>query len=232
MNAKDLFGKALYDYWFQNAPEDMLTWTHLTESEVLPITYLFRSYNEMPETEQMALILASGKILDVGAGSGIHSAWLQEIGKDVTALDYSEYGNKVLKDRGINKVVKDDFFNHQGQYGTILLLMNGVGIVQKAQHLGKLFQHLNNLLAPNGQALIHSSDLKYLYEDNGNYILPKNEYYGDVQFFVSYKNEVESFDWTYIDEETLQRVALQNGFTGNKIVESEYGDFLMRITRE
>ena len=232
MNAKDLFGKALYDYWFQNAPEDMLTWTHLTESEVLPITYLFRSYDEMPETEQKALSLAFGKILDVGAGSGIHSAWLQENGKDVTALDYSEYGNKVLKDRGIKKIVKANFFDQVAQYDTILLLMNGVGIVQKAQHLGKLFQHLNNLLAPNGQALIHSSDLKYLYEDNGNYILPKNEYYGDVQFFVSYKNEVESFDWTYIDEDTLQRVALQNGFIGNKIVESEYGDFLMRFTRE
>ncbi len=232
MNTKDLFGKALYDYWFDNAPEDMLTWTHLTESEVLPIEYLFRSFDEMPEAEQKALSLASGKILDVGAGSGIHSVWLQEKGKDVTALDFSEYGHKVLKDRKIQKVVKGDFFQHQGQYDTILLLMNGIGIVQKAQNLDSLFQHLNNLLTPNGQALIHSSDLKYLYEDNGNYILPKNEYYGDVQFFVSYKNEVESFDWTYIDEETLQQVALQNGFTVHKIVESEYGDFLMRFTRE
>ena len=109
--------------------------------------------------------------------------------------------------------------------------MNGVGIVQKAKYLDKFFRQIDNLLCPNGQAFVHSSDLKYLYEDNGNFVLPQNDYYGDVKFYVSYKGDVESFDWTYVDEITLTSFARQNGFKAQKITESEYGDFLMQIRR-
>lgn len=44
---------------------------------------------QMPLLERTALQLATGKILDVGAGSGCHSLALQEAGKDVHAIDIS-----------------------------------------------------------------------------------------------------------------------------------------------
>jgi len=232
MNHKDLFGRALYDYQFNHKPEDLETWTHLTDREILPIAYLFRKYEEMPEIEKIALDLCHGKILDVGAGSGIHSKYLQGINKDVTALDFSEWGHKVLQAQGLKKIIQSDFFElHHQKYDTILLLMNGVGIVEKAIYTDRLFKKLDELLIENGIAFIHSSDLKYLFESGGGYAMPSDGYYGDVQFFISYKGETEKFDWTYIDAQTLQTFAFQNGFNSEIIYESEYGDFLMEIKR-
>ncbi len=234
MNRKDLFGKALYDYHFNNNPEDMYTSTNLTDEEVLPVSYLFRSFDEMPETEKTALNMSQGKVLDVGAGSGTHSAYLQNKGLEVTALDFSPNAVKVLQDRKIKKVVEADFFQYEPdeKFDTILLLMNGIGIVEKAIYADKLFLHLKNLLTENGFALIHSADLKYLFESAGGYLLPKEGYYGDVRFTIKYKGEKESFDWTYIDEDTLSLFARQNGFNSKKIAESEYGDFLLKIWKQ
>ncbi len=233
MNQKDLFGRVLYDYWFDQQPEDMITWTNLTDKEVLPTEYLFRKFDDMPLPEQSALQLSEGKILDVGAGSGTHSLWLQENGLDVTALDFSAYGNKVMLARGLKNVLQTDFFELKSQkYDTILFLMNGVGIVGKAVYTDRLFKKIDELLTEDGQAFIHSSDLKYLYETTGGYDMPKEGYYGDLQFFVSYKGDIESFEWTYIDEQTLSAFARQNGFDAYIVAESEYGDFLLRVSRK
>jgi SAM-dependent methyltransferase len=228
---KDIFGQALYDYWHRQNPQDMTTWTQLTEAETLPVAYLFRSFDEMPLPEQVALKTAKGKILDVGAGSGTHSLCLQKMGKEVTALEISEISCRLMRERGVKNVIQADFFTFSGQkFDTILFLMNGIGIVEKAIYAGKLFDKLKDLLLPDGQALIHSSDLKYLYETAAGYQMPQEGYYGDVKFFVQYKGEIQSFDWTYIDEQTLETFAYQHGFAAKKIVESEYGDFLMKIT--
>ncbi len=232
MIEKDLFGKALLDYWTNNEPEDLITWTHLTEPEVLPVAYLFRNFDEMPASEQIALKKAYGKILDVGAGSGLHSLYLQEQNKEVTALEWSPVSSKVMRERGVKKVINQNFFeyNPKEQYDTILFLMNGVGIVQKAKFLDKLFIKINELLAAGGQAIIHSSDLKYLYETDSGYLMPANNYYGDVRFFIKYKGKIENFNWTYVDENTLRIFARQNGFEVEKLHESDEGDFLVRVT--
>ena len=40
------------------------------DEDEIPVNQLFRTFQEMPSLEQKALQLSTGKILDVGAGSG------------------------------------------------------------------------------------------------------------------------------------------------------------------
>ena len=88
---KDLFGQALLDYQNGNYKEDIITSTSISDDDVLPIPYLFRTYKEMPKLEQKALDLAFGKVLDVGCGAGSHSLYLQnEKRLDVKAIDISK----------------------------------------------------------------------------------------------------------------------------------------------
>ncbi len=227
----DLFGRALYDYWYNQEPEDLITWTHLTEPEILPTAYLFRDFDKMPYVEQLALKKASGNILDIGAGSGIHSLWLQQQGRQVTALEYSKLSCQLMADRGIYQIVQSDFFDYNPniRFDTLLFLMNGVGIVKKAKYLDRLFLQLKKLLTPTGQAFLHSSDLKYLYESDASFKMPSKTYYGDVDFYIGYKNQTEQFNWTYIDANTLRVVAKQQGFKTRLLHTSEEGDFLMSV---
>ena len=64
----------------------------------------------MPEIERKALGMATGKTLDAGAGSGCHSLVLQERGIDVTAIDISPLSVETMKERGVKKVLEQDFF--------------------------------------------------------------------------------------------------------------------------
>jgi 2-polyprenyl-3-methyl-5-hydroxy-6-metoxy-1,4-benzoquinol methylase len=101
---KDLFGKALLDYQNGNYTEDLITSTSISDDDVLPLPYLFRSFSEMPQLEQKALKLAKGKILDVGCGAGNHSLYLKEKGFDIKSIDISKGAIEVCKSRGLNNV--------------------------------------------------------------------------------------------------------------------------------
>ena len=79
-----------------------------------------------------------------------------------------------------------------------------------------------------------SSDLRYLFEDeDGNLdIDPEDDYYGEVDFRMQYKNtKGDSFDWLYIDFQTLSLHAANNGFKAEMIKEGEHYDFLAKISK-
>ena len=98
---KDLFGTAILDYQTNNSPEAIITETTISDADAMEVSYLFRSFNEMPKLEQKALQLAKGRILDVGCGAGSHSLYLEEKGLEVTAIDISENAIKACRLRGL-----------------------------------------------------------------------------------------------------------------------------------
>ena len=101
----DVFGMALDDYQKGEHTEDIKTYSSLDEEDVIPVPYLFRTFDEMPLVEQKALQRARGKILDIGAGAGSHALYLQNKGYKVTALDNSEGCIAVCKERGVESTV-------------------------------------------------------------------------------------------------------------------------------
>ena len=117
--------------------------------------------------ENTALQLATGKILDVGAGSGCHSLALQEAGKDVHAIDISPLSVEVMQQRGVRHATLLNLFDEHFQetYDTILMLMNGSGIIGKLKNLPAFFKRMKQLLQPSGCIFMDSSDLRYLFEE-------------------------------------------------------------------
>jgi SAM-dependent methyltransferase len=229
---KDLFGKALQDYYNKNYTEDLITSTNISGEDELPLPYLFRSYSEMPKLEQKALSLAKGNVLDVGCGSGSHSLYLQDLGLNVKAIDISKGAVTVAQQRGLKNVEHLDILKEAETFDTILLLMNGTGVFQEASQVSKYLNHLKSLLKPNGQILIDSSDIQYMYEDEdgGLWIDTNANYYGELDYFLSYKGEKEApMKWLYIDFDRLQMACQSVGLKCEKIMDGEHFDFLARI---
>jgi cyclopropane fatty-acyl-phospholipid synthase-like methyltransferase len=179
--------------------------------------------------------LAKGKILDVGCGAGSHSLYLQnKEGAEVTAIDISENAIQACALRGIKNVHVQDILkmDETEKFDTILLLMNGTGIFGKLDQVSQYLTKLRSLLNENGQILIDSSDIIYMFdedEDGGKWI-PGSAYYGEISFTISYKGEKETpFPWLYLDYNTLQNAALDNGFQCELILEGEHYDYLARL---
>jgi SAM-dependent methyltransferase len=231
---KDLFGKAILDYQTNNSPEDLITETSISEADEMSVAYLFRSYAEMPKLEQKALQLANGNVLDVGCGAGSHAFYLQEKGFDVTAIDISANAIKACELRGLKNAKVQDIMQLEGdKFDTILLLMNGAGMCGKLKNIPNFLQKLKALLTDEGQILVDSSDIIYMFdedEDGGKWIPTDVDYYGEVVFDIAYKGEKEaSFDWMYIDYNTLQNAAVANGLKCELILEGEHFDYLAKI---
>lgn len=232
---KDQMGMAITDYHKTGNADRLRVLSPMFEEDEIPLQTLFRKYEEMPIIERKALDLAKGKILDVGAGAGCHSLVLQERGIYVTAIDISPLSVETMKKRGVKKVSEQDFFTLDGRYDTILLLMNGIGIVGTLERLPEFFRRLDKKLAPRGQVLCDSSDISYVFEDkNGMIDIPTEmEYYGEHSFQMQYKDTIgESFEWLYIDADTLKEKAAKNGYAVETVAEGEHYDYLVRITKK
>lgn len=231
---KDLFGKAILDFQTNNSPENIVTETNISEADEMEVSYLFRDFKSMPKLEQKALQLCKGKILDVGCGAGSHSLYLQDKGLDVTSIDISENAIKACQLRGLkNAKVQDVLAVENEKFDTILLLMNGTGIFKTLKDTSKYLQKLKSLLNPNGQILIDSSDIIYMYDEqeDGSFLVPATNYYGELIFTIHYKNQTdEPFPWLYMDYNTLQNAAHANGLNCELIQEGKHFDYLAKIT--
>jgi SAM-dependent methyltransferase len=231
---KDLFGKAILDFQTKNSPEDLMTETNISEADEMSVDYLFRSFNEMPKLEKKALQLCKGKVLDVGCGAGSHGLYLEEKGFKVTAIDISANAVQACQLRGLkNTRVQNVLDLENEKFDTILLLMNGTGIFGTLSETSKYLQKLKSLLNTNGQILIDSSDIIYMFDEDedGSYAVPAEGYYGELTFTISYKGETEeTFPWLYVDYNTLQNAAHANGLECELVLEGKHFDYLAKLT--
>lgn len=162
--SQDPMGAAIRDFHLTGKAGRLRVLSSMFEEDEMPVAHLFRTFKDMPRTEQRALEEAYGNVLDIGAGAGCHALELQQRGKSVKAIDISPLSCEVMEERGVKDVECMNVFcpTFIGQFDTILLLMNGTGIAGKLSNLPNLLNRLKQLMNKDGQILIDSSDLKYI----------------------------------------------------------------------
>lgn len=230
----DPMGAAIYEYHKTGKADVLKVFSPDFEDDEIPVPDLFRGLEDMPIIEQTALLLAEGEILDVGAGSGCHSLALMKMGKTVTAIDISPLSVEVMKERGIDAHevnLYDESFARR--YDTVLMLMNGTGIIGSLENMPAFFERIKTLLKPGGSLLIDSSDLRYLFEEEDGSLMIDlaDEYYGCLQYQMQYRDVLgEPFGWLYVDFDTLAFYAEENGFEAEIVEEGEHYDYLARLT--
>lgn len=231
----DPMGAAIRDFHLRGKAARLRVMSSMFDEDEMPVDHLFRTFDDMPHLEQKALNMAYGKVLDIGAGAGCHALALQERGMDVKAIDISPLSCEVMKERGIKDVECVNLFckQLQGKYDTLLLLMNGTGIAGKLSQLPALLNRLKELLSEEGQILIDSSDLKYIYEnEDGSMDIDLNaQYYGEVDYQMQYRDiKGEPFDWLYTDPMLLASVSKQCGLQCQIMEQGEHYDYLAKLT--
>ena len=231
----DPMGAAIADFYKNGVAGRLRVMSSMFDEDEIPVAHLFREEDEMGELELNALELTKGHVLDVGAGAGCHALALQDRGLTVVAIDVSPLSVDVMMKSGVEDArlvnLYDEALNEK--FDTILMLMNGSGIIGKIANMSQFFARIDSLLAEGGQVLLDSSDLIFLFEDeDGSVDIDlAGDYYGEVDFTMQYKNiEGDTFDWLYIDFETLAFHAAENGFDAELVMEGEHYDYLARLT--
>lgn len=230
----DPMGAAIYDFHKNGTADVLRVFSSQFEEDEIPVADLFREYDDMPELERIALDEASGEILDVGAGSGCHSVALMKMGKSAVAIDISPLSVEVMKERGVDALqvnFYDESFDRK--FDTVLMLMNGTGIIGNLDNMPVFFERMKQLLKPGGSILIDSSDLRYLFEEEDGSLMIDlaDDYYGQLDYQMQYKDvHGEPFDWLYVDFDTLAFYAEESGFDAELLAEGEHYEYLAKLT--
>lgn len=231
----DPMGAAIMDYHRNGRAGMLRVFSSQFEEDEIPVADLFRELENMPELEQRALEMARGRILDVGAGSGCHSLALKKMGKEAVAIDISPLSVEVMKERGLDARLVN-FYNpgFNEKFDTVLMLMNGTGIIGNLDNISAFFDRIKELLNPGGTLLIDSSDLRYLFEEEDGSLMIDlaDDYYGQLDYQMQYGDVLgEPFDWLYLDFNTLAYYSEEAGFKAEIVAEGEHYDYLARLTR-
>ncbi|MFY7900814.1 MAG: class I SAM-dependent methyltransferase, partial [Chitinophagaceae bacterium] len=202
---KDVLGKAVSDYFHQRQPQKLWINNDYGPKEEMPVDIYFRNETKMSTIELAALKYCKGKILDIGACVGSHALTLQSYHEDVTALEISPLACSIMQLRGVEKVVEADFFTYEENgYDTLLLLMNGIGLVSNIQGFIAFLAKAKKMLQPKGQLIFDSSDVSYLYDGS---VPLAGDYFGEIRFQYEYKKEQSDwFTWLFLDQGTLYHV--------------------------
>ncbi|MCT1530257.1 MULTISPECIES: bifunctional 2-polyprenyl-6-hydroxyphenol methylase/3-demethylubiquinol 3-O-methyltransferase UbiG [Sphingobacterium] len=227
---RDVYGEALYDFQeLGELKEPLLLHSSYGDIEEMPVEVFFREEDDIPELEYIALSLCDGKVLDVGAGAGVHALYLQSKGFDVDAMEISETACKIMEKRGVKNVIHADFFKFkEKKYDTLLFLMNGIGISGTIEGFRELLIHSKELLTERGQLLFDSSNISYLYDEYR--IQRPDHYFGEINFQYEYKGNMgQPFQWLYIDQQTLIKIAHEENWVVQVLFEDDNDQYLVRM---
>ncbi len=227
---RDVYGEALDDYFVhQEEKFPLVLHTSYGDRDEMPVEIFFREPDDFPELEFIGLSLCDGRVLDVGAGVGSHSLYLQEKGFEVDALELSQTACHIMQQRGVQHIICENFYKFEGQkYDTLLLLMNGIGLAGDVDGFRKLLQHSKELLTENGQLIFDSSDISYLYKDYN--IKKPAHYFGEIQYQYEYKGKKGNlFKWLYLDQDLLIKISHEMGWVVQILYEDENDQYLVRM---
>ena len=209
-------GAALQAYRAGREDAIIMVDNSVQENEELEVAYFFRDPTQPSHMEKELLSRCKNRVLDIGAGAGVHALFLQNKGKQVTALDVSPEAVEIMREQGVEDAHCADVFEWEGgPYDSLLMLMNGIGIVGTLERLRTFLEKAKTLLAPYGSILLESTDIIYAYTaHDGSITFPGDRYYGEIEYKMTFDGKAgDPFPWLYVDPGTLALYAEEAGFS-------------------
>ena len=228
-------GLAIQDYHKQGHASHLLVHTREGTVTPYPVEMFFRDYEDFGIFDELGCAHARGKVLDIGAGAGCISLFLQDgMGLAVTAVEISPDAVEVMRQRGVRDARALNFFDlSEGKWDTLLLMMNGIGFVGTLEGYDAFLAKASTLLEDGGQILFDSSDLELTELNPADFRSPNSKYPGEVWYQLEYKGiRGQPYAWLYLDAKTAKIHAEKAGFKFEMLQEAEDGYYLARLTKK
>lgn len=236
--AMDPFGTALLAYFEGDTAAELIIRRDDGQEIPLPVGHFFRDPSGFTPIENAAMDRCLGHVLDVGAGTGLHSLVLQQRGLPVTAIDISPHAVNIMKRRGLTDVQCADIFEFQGgRFDTLLMMGHGIGMVETIAGLDRFLAHAQELLSDDGQVLLDSLDVRNT-DDPGNLAYHQanrqaGRYSGEIRLQSEFRGDKGLYcGWLQVDPETLKEHAKSAGWRCEVVLQEESGDHLTRLDKQ
>lgn len=226
----ELHGAALLDSYRGDPSATLICHQDGVRDDVPASFWLRESLDSM---EVLALSLCEGRVLDLGAGSGLHTLELQRRGYEVVAIDISSQCVEIMRDRGVADARTADLYAFDGgRFDTIACLCNGLDKVGRLDDLPRFLDRMRELLNPGGQLLADSFDLRSGASPERLVHIARRgaegRYFGEIDLRFEYQGqESDVFTVLQVDYYTLARIGSECGWRFEQIRASG-GHYLTR----
>ena len=229
------FGLALVDYFNGDTEATISACRDDGVIEHLPISTFFRASTDM-YIDRIALNNCYGRVLDVGAGTGLHSLYLQDKGFSVCAIDISPEACEIMRKRGLDDVYCLDISDFKAEpFDTLLILGRSIGMVEDIASLDYFLTDTHRLAKPNGQVLLNSLDVRctsnplHLAYHEAN--RRAGRYIGEIRMHFEYKGmKGPIHGWLHVDSETLADHSSKAGWLRETLLQED-GNYLAKLTK-
>ncbi len=230
----ELFGQALIDYYNGDIEAILDYCRDDGHVDSIPVGLFFRGVTDLP-SDKISISECQGRILDIGAGTGLHALHLQNLGFTVCAIDVLETACEIMKRTGIKDVRCIDISNfNEKPFDTVLVLGRTIGNAGNLSGLRDFLSHLQGLVTSKGKVIINSLDPKYTHDHRHlayqQLNVENNRYLGEVRMNFKYKgNKGPPFNWLNVDHKSLKNIAYETGWKCNTLLQEENGNYLVRL---
>jgi SAM-dependent methyltransferase len=231
------YARALCDYFDGDSSVALRLHSSLGEHDDLPMSLFFRGPRSFFGFESVALEHCRGRVLDAGAGTGVHALELQKRGFEVTAIDITREAVEIMGKRGVADARHADMFTLGGneRFDTILMMMNGTGPMETLDGLDRFLDRGHRLLKPGGRVVLDSSEVQPQDppKDAPHIEWPDepSAYVGESWIVLEYGGEMGApFRELYVDHATLEGHAHRAGWRCDVVFLDENGAFTAVLT--
>lgn len=187
----------------------------------------FAEFKDWPKIQKQAIKYAKGKVLDLGAGAGRVSLYLQKRGFDVVAIDKSPLAIKVCKIRGVKhaKVLPIEKIStfKTSTFDTILMFGNNFGLFGSFKKAKTLLKKFHKITSPNALIIAESVDpyktedpvhLQYLKFNKKRGRMP-----GQLRIRIRFRNYVgDWFDYLLVSKQEMKEILKDTGWKVKKFI--------------
>lgn len=201
----------------------------------------FAGFKKWLKQEKEAIEFVKGKVLDVGAGAGRVSLYLQKQDFDVLAIDNSPLAIKVCKKRGVKKAKILPFEKIEklkpAIFDTIIMFGNNFGLFGSPKKAKKLLKKLHQISSPEALIIAESND-PYKTKDPAHLSYHKfnkkrGRMPGQLRIRVRFRNYIgDWFDYLIVSKKEMRKILKDTGWRIKKFIDSGKSSYIAIIEKE
>jgi SAM-dependent methyltransferase len=201
----------------------------------------FAKYKNWPDWQKRAIKFARGRVLDIGAGAGRVSLYLQKRGCKVTAIDNSPLAIQVCRKRGVKDarvIAIDDVGEFSpGTFDTVVMYGNNFGLFGSRARAKQLLKTLHWRTTPNAVFIVESND-PYKTSDPSHLAYQKRNrkrgrMSGQLKIRIRFRESIgDWFDYLLVSQKEMQEILKGTGWKVREFFDSGKSSYTAVIAKE
>lgn len=213
---------------------------NIDSSGVHPAAY-FHEFKLWPKHQKVAIKYAKGKVLDVGAGAGRVSLYLQKRGFNVTAIDNSPIAIKICRKRGVRSA-KILSFEEIGKFkmncfDTIIMFGNNFGLFGSFNKAKVLIKKLHKITSVSALIIAETLDpyktndpLHLSYHKSNR---KRGRMAGQARIRIRFRNYIGNWrDYLLVSKKEMKSILKDTGWKVKKFIDSGNSVYIAVIEKE